>query len=191
MSNQELLARLRRLEDREAIRDLHNQYCFIQDRGHTSHAESDVAAFLGMLVEKRNVAAGTQNQAMAAILFLYRHVLGVPLSLGRDITRAKRPKRVPVVMTEDEVWRVLGEMSGVERLAAMLMYGSGLRLRECLTLRVKPGKRRQQGRVDVEDRVVKGANHDRGEDSHEPGQADQANGPRPQFVNERRVVVLA
>ena len=100
-------------------------------------AEADVSAFLTMLVEKRNVAAATQNQALAAILFLYKHVLGVPISIGRNVARAKRPRRVPVVMTEDEVWRVLGEMSGVEQLAGKLMYGSGLRLRECLTLRVK------------------------------------------------------
>ena len=98
--------------------------------------ESEVAAFLSELAVKDAVSAGTQNQALAAILFLYRHVLGVPLALGRQVVRAKRPKRVPVVMTADEVWRVIGLLDGDCRLAAMLMYGSGLRLAECVALRV-------------------------------------------------------
>jgi integron integrase len=100
-------------------------------------SEREIAGFLSMLAEERRVAAGTQNQALAALLFLYRVVLRTPVSVGHDVARAKRPKRVPVVMTEDEVWRVLGAMTGSERLAALLMYGSGLRLMECLTLRVK------------------------------------------------------
>ena len=100
-------------------------------------AEPEIAAFLSMLVERNHVAAGTQNQALAALLFLYRHVLGQPVSVGREVTHGKRPKRLPVVMTPEEVWRVLAAMTGVERLAAQLMYGSGLRLMECMTLRVK------------------------------------------------------
>ncbi|MGH7678643.1 MAG: integron integrase [Gemmatimonadaceae bacterium] len=100
-------------------------------------AEPEVAAFLDRLNRGRGVAAGTHNQALAALTFLYRRVMDVPLSVRRDVTRAKRPKRLPVVMTEEEVWQVLGEMTGQERLAATLMYGSGLRLLECLTMRVK------------------------------------------------------
>ena len=100
-------------------------------------AEADVADFLSSLAVDAAVGAGTQNQALAAILFLYRHVLGIPLSVGRQVTRAKRPRPVPVVMTRDEVWRVLGRLDGPSRVAALLMYGSGLRLMECLTLRVK------------------------------------------------------
>jgi integrase len=99
--------------------------------------ENEIASFLSSLAEERRVAAGTQNQALAALLFMYRHVLGVPMAMNRDIARAKKPKRLPVVMTPEEVWRVIGKMRGVERLAALLMYGSGLRLLECLTLRVK------------------------------------------------------
>lgn len=98
--------------------------------------EEEVGAFLDVLASREAVSAGTQNQALAAILFLYRHVLSVPLSLGRQVVRAKRAKRMPVVMTPDEVWRVLGAMEGDERLAALLMYGSGLRLAECVELRV-------------------------------------------------------
>ena len=126
----------RRTED-VYIRWIHEFVRFHGMRHPRELAEAEVSAFLTMLVERRNVAAGTQNQALAAILFLYKHVLGIPLAIGRDVARAKRPRRVPVVMTEEEVWRVLGEMTGVERIAAMLLYGSGLRLRECLTLRVK------------------------------------------------------
>jgi integron integrase len=100
-------------------------------------AEPEVGAFLSSLALEGRVAAGTQNQALAALLFLYRHVLGVPLSIGRSVVRAKRAKRLPVVMTAEEAWRVLDEMEGPSRIAALLMYGSGLRLNEALMLRVK------------------------------------------------------
>jgi len=100
-------------------------------------AEPEVSAFLSALAVDHHVAGGTQNQALAALVFLYRHVLGVPISLGRDVVHAKTSKRVPIVMTADEVWRVLDELDGPSRIAARLMYGSGLRLMECLTLRVK------------------------------------------------------
>ena len=99
--------------------------------------EAEIAQFLSALALHRRVAAGTQNQALAAILFMYRDVLGIPMALGRQVLRAKRPKRVPVVLTAEEVWRVIGAMDGLPRLAALLMYGSGLRLTEALTLRVK------------------------------------------------------
>lgn len=99
--------------------------------------DREVAAFLSALADPGHVAAGTQNQALAALLFLYRQVLGVPLSLGRDVSRAKRPKRLPVVLTQEEVWQVVEELDGQYRLASLLMYGGGLRLMECLELRVK------------------------------------------------------
>ncbi len=100
-------------------------------------AEPEIAAFLSALAIDGRVASGTQNQALAALLFLYRDVLGVQVSMGRDIVRAKRPKRLPVVMTAEEVWRVVEQLDGMPKLAALLMYGSGLRLMEVLTLRVK------------------------------------------------------
>ena len=100
-------------------------------------AEAEISAFLSHLAEQRRVSGGTQNQALAALLFLYRTVLGIPIAMGRDVVRARRPRRVPVVMSPDEVWHVLDRMEGDCRLAALLMYGSGLRLRECVTLRVK------------------------------------------------------
>lgn len=108
------------------------------DRKHPKDlAEPEVSAFLSSLAIEGRVSAGTQNQALAALLFLYRHVLGVPIAMGRDVVRAKRPQRVPVIMAQEEVWRVLNELDGATRVAAVLMYGSGLRLMECLTLRVK------------------------------------------------------
>ena len=115
--------------------------------------ESEVVAFLTHLAVDRHVAASTQNQALAALLFLYEAVLGEPLgdlhAVGADelpdgnpagtdrLVWAKRPKRLPVVLTREEVEAVLAEMSGKYRLAGMLLYGSGLRLREVLRLRVK------------------------------------------------------
>jgi integron integrase len=99
--------------------------------------ERAIEEFLSALAIRGRVAAGTQNQALAAIMFLYRDVLGVPMALGRNLARAKRPKRVPVVLTPEEVWSVLGVLEGTSRLAALLMYGSGLRLTEAITLRVK------------------------------------------------------
>ncbi len=99
--------------------------------------EREVGAFLTSLVVDRCVAASTQNQALAAILFLYREVLDIELPWLDDVVRAKRPARVPVVLSKDEVRVVLGRLAGVERLVCSLLYGSGLRLLEALTLRVK------------------------------------------------------
>jgi integron integrase len=97
----------------------------------------EVEEFLTSLAVRGRVAASTQNQALAALLFLYREVLCTDLRWMDDIRRAKRPERVPIVLTRQEVAAVLGEMSGVSWLAASVLYGSGLRLLECLRLRVK------------------------------------------------------
>jgi integron integrase len=99
--------------------------------------EAEVTAFLSELATKRRVAASTQNQALAALLFLYQEVLGVPVGTLKDVVRAKRPARRPTVMSRDEVRAVLGAMDGAPRLIAMLMYGAGLRLHEACSLRVK------------------------------------------------------
>lgn len=100
-------------------------------------AEQEVAAFLTHLAVERRVSASTQNQALNAILFLYKQVLGRDIGLIQGVVRAKRPERLPVVMTLDEVQKVLGRLSGREWLMACLMYGAGLRVMECLRLRVK------------------------------------------------------
>jgi len=96
-----------------------------------------IAAFLSHLAERGRVSASTQNQALSALLFLYREVLGVPPGHIGGIVRAKRPKKLPVVLTKAEVRLVLAQLSGAKRLIAALLYGSGLRLMECLRLRVK------------------------------------------------------
>src|SRR5690606_33427852 len=96
-----------------------------------------VTAFLSALATERKVAASTQNQALAALLFLYREVLGVELPWLDDVVRARGPERLPGVLSRDEVRAVLSEMHGVTRLMATMLYGSGLRLLECCRLRVK------------------------------------------------------
>lgn len=96
-----------------------------------------VEAFLTHIAETRNIAAATQNQALNALLFLYKTVFRMSVDGSIDAVRAKKPKRLPVVMTRDEVNLVLNEMSGVNGLMASVLYGCGLRLKECLRLRVK------------------------------------------------------
>lgn len=97
----------------------------------------EVEAFLTHLATHGKVAASTQNQALSALLFLYREVLQQNLPWLENIRRAKRPQRLPVVLARDEVARLLSEMSGVTWLMASLLYGSGMRLMECVRLRVK------------------------------------------------------
>ena len=97
----------------------------------------DVRRFLTSLATERVVAAATQNQAASALVFLYGEVLGQPLGAMGDVVRAKEPGRLPVVLSKDEVGRVIGRLSGTSKLVAMLLYGSGLRLLEALRLRVK------------------------------------------------------
>ena len=99
--------------------------------------EREINAFLSNLAVQGRVTASTQNQALAALLFLYRHVLEKPFPQLENVIRAKRPKRVPVVMTRAEVRRVLTRLTGAPKLVATLLYGSGLRLLEGLRLRVK------------------------------------------------------
>jgi integron integrase len=97
----------------------------------------EAEAFLTSLAVERRVSASTQNQALAAILFLYREVLHVELPWLDGVTRAKRPARLPVVLTRDEVRAVLGRVTGTEGLVLRLLYGTGMRLLEGLRLRVK------------------------------------------------------
>jgi len=97
----------------------------------------EVSAFLSSLAITAKVAASTQNQALNAILFLYREVLKISLPWLEDVQRAKRPKHLPVVLTRDEVKRTLAGLECTVWLIAALTYGAGLRLMECLRLRVK------------------------------------------------------
>lgn len=98
---------------------------------------SDLEAFLTYLATQRHVSASTQNQALSAILFLYRKVLGEETKWIEPPERASGPKRLPVVLSREEVATLLGAMRGAPALVARLLYGSGLRLLEGLTLRVK------------------------------------------------------
>ena len=98
---------------------------------------AEVEAFLTSLAVDGRVAASTQNQAKSALLFLYREVLGVELPWLDGIQKAKAPVRLPVVLTRDEVARVLARLDGVHRLIGALLYGTGLRIMEAMRLRVK------------------------------------------------------
>ena len=97
----------------------------------------EVEAFLSHLAVEGHVASATQNQALSALLFLYRQVLGIELPWLDEMVRAKRPQRLPVVLTRGEVQRVLERMDGVYSLLARLLYGTGMRLMEVIRLRVK------------------------------------------------------
>ena len=114
------------------------QFIFFHNKRHPAEMGApEVAAFLSHLAVDRQVAASTQNQALAAILFLYRHVMKHDLPWLENIERAKRAARLPVVLTREEVKLVLNQLNGKNWLMASLLYGAGLRLNECLRLRVK------------------------------------------------------
>ena len=98
---------------------------------------ADISAFLTWLATARHVSASTQNQALAALLFLYEQVLHISIGRVEHVVRAKQPVRLPVVLSRDEVRRVLSRLDGTVWIIGMLLYGAGLRLEECLELRVK------------------------------------------------------
>jgi site-specific recombinase XerD len=99
--------------------------------------EKEIAQFLSGLPSDSHVSASTQNQVLNAILFLYRAVLRKEIGYVNGVVRAKKPRRLPVVLTKEEVKRVLGQLSGSPWLMSMLLYGAGLRVMECCRLRVK------------------------------------------------------
>jgi integron integrase len=114
------------------------RYYEFHDRQHPGALGADhVTAFLNHLAVRRGVSSSTQNQALAALVFLYRAVLGCDLPWLAGLVRAKGPTRLPVVLSRAEVWALLNALSGVPKIAATLLYGSGLRLMECCSLRVK------------------------------------------------------
>jgi len=114
------------------------RFIYFSGRRHPRElGEAEVTGFLSHLAVDRNVAAATQNQALSALLFLYRHVLQLELGWLKDIERASRLPRTPTVLARGEVERVLGQLQGTRWLIASLLYGSGLRVLECLRLRVK------------------------------------------------------
>ena len=140
----------------QAYVDWIRRFIHANDRRHPRElGEEDVARFLSRLAVEAQVAAATQNQARAALLFLFEAVLRRPLIEIRDITPAVKRPRVPIVLSHSELRSVLKRLRGPVRLAATLMYGSGLRVQECMTLRVKD--------IDVERReiVVRGGKGDK------------------------------
>jgi integron integrase len=137
---------------REAIRTRHysrrteeayvywiRRYIVFHRKAHPSTmGAADISAFLTWLAVRQHVSASTQNQALSALLFLYRHVLGIEVGpLEQQVPRARTPERLPVVLSREEVTAVLKHLTGTMKLVAVLLYGAGLRLRECLELRVK------------------------------------------------------
>ena len=102
----------------------------------------EIEAFVSHLANDRGVSASTQTQALSAVLYLYRHVLGIEMAWIDGISRAKKSQRVPIVLTREEVAAVLARLEGRERLMAALMYGTGLRVMECVQLRIQsiPGR---------------------------------------------------
>ena len=114
------------------------RYIFFHGKRHPAELSGpDVTRFLSALAVEKHVAASTQNQALSALLFLYRDVLGVELPWLDDIVRAKRPERLPVVLSRDEVRALIQRLDGPPRLMAYLLYGAGLRVMECCRLRVQ------------------------------------------------------
>jgi integron integrase len=136
---------------REAIRTRHYSYrtekayvhwikrfIFFHGKRHPAEmGEPEIGQFLSSLATDRHVSASTQNQALNGLLFLYQHVLLKHVGYVQGVLRAKRPHRLPVVLTREEVRSILGQLQGPEWIMAVLLYGAGLRLMECLRLRVK------------------------------------------------------
>lgn len=136
---------------RDALRSRHmsqrteQSYClwvkryilFHHKRHPAEMAEPEINEFLTHLAVKQKVSASTQNQALCALLFLYRHVINKQVGNLEELVRAQKPQRLPVVLTRDEVKAVLDELKDDKWLIASLLYGTGMRLMECLTLRVQ------------------------------------------------------
>lgn len=114
------------------------RYVHFHDLQHPKEmAEEEVVSYLNYLANEREVAGSTQNQALCALVFLYDNVLVQPLEELKDLQRANTPKKLPVVLTPEEAFAILGKMRGISKLIAALLYGSGLRISECLRLRYK------------------------------------------------------
>ncbi|MDD2605237.1 MAG: phage integrase N-terminal SAM-like domain-containing protein, partial [Desulfobacteraceae bacterium] len=122
----------------ETYCDWIRRYILFHDKKHPRDmGAAEIERFLTHLAVAGKVAASTQNQALCALVFLYKHVLAMEINGKIDAVRAKRPKRLPVVLSKAEVDRLMANLRGVHWLMAGLLYGAGLRLMECVRLRVK------------------------------------------------------
>lgn len=114
------------------------QYIRFHDLKHPNQLkEKDIVRFLNHLVQSRNIAASTQNQALCAIVFLYKQVLKSDVGDLKNLKRAKKPKHLPTVLSKKEVWSLLSKLEGIDFLVASILYGTGLRISEALRLRVQ------------------------------------------------------
>ncbi len=121
----------------EAYVDWVRRFILFHDKRHPAEMGTpEIRAFLSHLATQRNVAASTQNQALSAVLFLYREVLHKEIE-PILLSGAKRPERLPTVLTRLEVLRIIDQLGGAQKLMAQLLYGSGMRLMECARLRIK------------------------------------------------------
>ena len=118
--------------------DWAKRYIFFHGKKHPKDmGETEIRSFLSHLAIEKHVSASTQNQALNALVFLYKHVLKINLGDFGQFTRAQRPQRRPLVLSREEVARLLNCLDGSARLVAELLYGTGMRLMEGLRLRVK------------------------------------------------------
>ena len=172
----------------EAYAQWIRRYIVFHHKTHPSEmGATEVSRFLTWLAVERQVSASTQNQALSALLFLYKQVLAVEIGPVPAVVRARTPERLPVVLSRDEVGAVLTQLTGTERLVVMLLYGAGLRLEECLELRVKDvdfdrcqitvrqGKGRKD-RVSVLPAAARGPLHEHLADVRRLHEADLAHG---------------
>ena len=133
-----LALRHRSRRTQEAYEDWVRRFIIFHGKRHPRELGAEkITAFLNHLASQRHVSPSTQNQALSALVFLYRRVLGVEVGELGGLVRARKPRRLPVVLTRREVLALLDELSGTQHLVASLLYGSGLRLLEALRLRVK------------------------------------------------------
>lgn len=109
---------------------------FLHKRNIQGNYEDKIRAYLNFLTEKKNVAASTQNQALCSLVFFYEHILDVEVGTLQNLKYASKKTNLPVVLSEDEVRSILSNLSGVKKIIVSLLYGSGLRISECLRLRI-------------------------------------------------------
>ncbi len=122
----------------QTYKDWIKRYILFHNKRHPNDmGETEIRAFIAHLTAERKVAASTSNQALSAILFLYRTVLQREMKVPPDLSNASRPKRLPTVLTHAEAINIINRMHGIPRLMTKILYGSGLRIMECLRLRVK------------------------------------------------------
>ena len=126
------------LRTEKTYKDWIKRYILFHNKRHPKDMGVDeILTFITYIATQRTLSAASQNQALSAVMFLYRHVLQKEIDLPSDLFRAEKSKTLPVVLTHKEALAVIGKMTGVSQLMVKILYGSGLRLMECLRLRVK------------------------------------------------------